>query len=91
MSVMASQSDRHDNRGDRQNNRGDNRDDRQDHKRYRTLPYKKPNLVVVTPRKRVYHNVTVYRPYGHAYFGYMTTTIMMLGNGSLSLISLLSY
>lgn len=85
MSVMASPNDRHDNRGDRQENRGDNRGDRQDNrgdnrgdrqdnrhdnKRYRTLPYKKPNLIVVTPRKRVYHNVTVYRPYGHAYFGY---------------------
>lgn len=85
MSVMASPNDRNNNAGDRQDNRGDNRGDRQDNRgdnrgdrqnnyqhnnRYKTQPYHKNTLVVVTPRKRVYHNVTVYRPYGHAYFGY---------------------
>jgi len=85
MTAMASPNDRNNNAGDRQDNRGDNRGDRQDNRgdnrgdrqnnyqnnnRYKTQPYHKNTLVVVTPRKRTFHNVTVYRPYGHAYFGY---------------------
>jgi len=80
MTVMASPNERQDNRGDRQVNRGGNNtininnsvntNNYQKNNRYKTQPYHKNTLVVVTPRKRTYHNVTVYRPYGHAYFGY---------------------
>ncbi|SFD21035.1 hypothetical protein [Pseudoalteromonas denitrificans] len=31
---------------------------------------KKNSVIVITPRKRIYHNVHIYRPYGHAYLGY---------------------
>jgi Ni/Co efflux regulator RcnB len=64
------QDNRSDNRGDRQDNRSDNRHDRQHNKRHYIQPIIKPKLIVVTPRKRVFHNVHIHRPYGHAYYGY---------------------
>ena len=51
----------------RQEHRKEQRQDYREHKRHHRH---KPDLIVITPRKRTYHHIHVYRPYGHPYYGY---------------------